>query len=122
MGGEFKRPFLKSVTDIFTNQTYSFEYYKTSILPAYYTKGIDHWGYSNSREDNTLLAPYDTYNETTGDYTLNNTYRDANPQNYDVALLKKIIYPSKGSSVFEYEPQYYGKKLIEFPPVHFCLP
>ncbi|WP_415326260.1 DUF5977 domain-containing protein [Chryseobacterium sp. MMS23-Vi53] len=111
LGGEFKRPFLKSVTDISSNQTYSFEYYKTGILPAYYTKGIDHWGYWNSKDSNTQLAPLDTYDPATGDYTLNNTFRDAEPQNYDVALLKKIIYPTKGSSVFEYEPQYYGKRV-----------
>lgn len=111
LGGEFKRPFLKSVKDINSDQTYFFEYNKTSTLPAYYTKGIDHWGYWNSKDDNTKLAPYDTYDGATGDYTLNNTFRDADPQNYDVALLSKITYPTKGISTFEYEPQYYAKRI-----------
>lgn len=111
LGGEFKRPFLKSVVDTDSNQTYSFEYNKTSALPAYYTKGIDHWGYWNNKDSNTKLAPFDTYNPTTGDYTLNNTFRDADAQNYDVALLKRISYPTKGFSIFEYEPQYYGKRI-----------
>lgn len=111
LGGEFKRPFLKSVSHINSNQVYSFEYNKTNMLPAYYTKGIDHWGYWNGQDSNTKLFVFDTYNEATGDYTLNNTVRDANAQNYDVALLKKITYPTKGSSIFEYEPQYYGKRI-----------
>lgn len=111
LGGEFKRPFLKEVKDMSTNATYSFEYGKTNNLPAYYTKGIDHWGYWNSKDNNTKLFAFDTYNDATGDYTLNNTTRDANTQNYDVALLKKIIYPTKGSSIFEYEAQNYGKRI-----------
>ncbi|MFC0343731.1 hypothetical protein [Epilithonimonas hispanica] len=111
LGGTFKRPFLKSIKDLKTDQIYSFEYNKTTTLPAYYTKGIDHWGYWNGKDTNVSLAPFDTYNATTGDYTLNNTFRDANPQKYDVALLSKVIYPTKGYSIFEYEPQFYGKRV-----------
>jgi hypothetical protein len=111
LGGLHKRPFLKSVKDISSDQTYVFEYYKTNVLPAYYTKGIDHWGYWNSKDENTKLAPLDTYDVNTGNYELNNTFRDSNPQNYDMALLSKITYPTKGFSIFEYEPQYYGKKV-----------
>jgi hypothetical protein len=111
LGGEFKRPFLKSVVDLNSDKTYAFEYSKTNNLPAYFTKGIDHWGYWNGKNDNTKLAPLDTYNYNTGDYTLNNTFRDADPQYYDVALLAKVIYPTKGFSTFEYEPHYYGKRI-----------
>ncbi|WP_426279170.1 hypothetical protein ACN9MN_08085 [Chryseobacterium sp. S-02] len=122
LGGLFKRPFLKSVKDIYSDQTYMFEYGKTNDLPAYYTKGIDHWGYWNGNDGNTRLAPFDTYNNTTGDYTLNNTFRDASPYNYDVALLNKVIYPTKGFSTFEYEPHYYTKRIertssSEFLPI-----
>lgn len=111
LGGVFKRPFLKTVKDMYSDQTYSFEYSKTNDLPPYYTKGLDHWGYWNSNNSNTRLAPFDTYNATTGDYTLNNTFRDANSQNYDVALLNKVIYPTKGFTVFEYEPHLYSKRI-----------
>lgn len=111
LGGTFQRPFLKSIKDLNNDQTYSFEYNKTTILPAYYTKGIDHWGYWNGKDTNASLAPFDTYNAATGDYTLNNTFRDADSQKYDVALLSKVSYPTKGYSIFEYEPQYYGKRI-----------
>jgi len=111
LGGVFKRPFLNTVKNLYSDQTYSFEYSKTNDLPPYYTKGIDHWGYWNSNNSNTRLAPFDTYNAATGDYTLNNTFRDANSQNYDVALLNKVIYPTKGFSIFEYEPHLYSKRI-----------
>lgn len=73
--------------------------------------GLDHWGYWNGLDNNTSFAPFDTYNENTGDYTLNNTFRDASPNKYNTALLSKIIYPTKGYTIFEYEPQYYGKRV-----------
>lgn len=111
LGGTFKRPFLKLVKNLYSDEKYSFEYNKTNNLPPYYTKGIDHWGYWNNNDSNTRLAPFDTYDSNTGDYTLNNTFRDANPQNYDVALLNKVTYPTKGFTVFEYEPNYYGKRV-----------
>lgn len=111
LGGTNKRPFLKSITAQQSNQVYQFEYYNTSNLPKYVTKGIDHWGYWNGNDNNINLAPYDTYNTTTGDYTLNNTYRDPNAQKFDVGLLSKITYPTKGYSVFEYESPAYGKRV-----------
>jgi hypothetical protein len=110
LGGEFKRPFLKSIKELKSNQTYSFEYYKTDNLPAYYTKGIDHWGYWNGLDNNVSLSPFDTAT-TYGDYTLNNTFRDTDAEKYNVALLKTITYPTKGFSVFEYEPQVYAKRI-----------
>ncbi|WP_312399343.1 hypothetical protein [Chryseobacterium sp.] len=111
LGGTFKRPFLKSIKNLNSNQVYSFEYNKTNDLPPYYTKGLDHWGYWNSNNSNTRLAPFDTYNFSTGDYTLNNTFRDANIQNYDIALINKVTYPTKGFSIFEYEPHLYSRRI-----------
>ncbi|WP_223607294.1 hypothetical protein [Chryseobacterium sp. OSA05B] len=111
LGGVNKRPFLKTITEPTSSKVYSFEYYNTANLPKYVTKGLDHWGYWNGNDNNMNLSPFDTYNATTGDYTLNNTYRDTNIQKYNVALLSKITYPTKGYSVFEYEPNYYGKRI-----------
>lgn len=110
LGGTFKRPFLKSIENLESNQTYKFEYYKTDNLPAYYTKGIDHWGYWNGLDNNISLSPFETATSY-GDYTLYNTFRDPNADKCDVALLKKITYPTKGSSVFEYEPHLYAKRI-----------
>ncbi|MGH1517109.1 hypothetical protein [Chryseobacterium sp. JK1] len=111
LGGEFKRPFLKSVKDVVSNQEYTFAYNTVYSLPPYYTKGIDHWGYWNGLDGNTSLAPVSDYNRATGDYTLVNTYRDPSLFYFNQGLLNQITYPTKGSTTFEYEPQYYGKRV-----------
>ena len=111
-GGSHQRPFLTSLNGLDSNDKYSFEYYNTTNLPAYYTMGIDHWGYWNFKDTNTTIAPVDpNYNYTTGDYSLINTPRDPDPSAYNVALLSKIVYPTKGYSLYEYEPQYYNKRI-----------
>lgn len=111
LGGEFKRPFLKSVKDVSSNQEYTFAYNTLYSLPAYYTKGIDHWGYWNGLDSNTNLAPLTDYNYVTGDYTLNNTSRDPSAFFFNQGLLNKVTYPTKGYTTFEYEPHYYGKRI-----------
>lgn len=111
LGGVNKRPFLKTITETKSNRVYSFEYFNTTNLPKYITKGLDHWGYWNGRDGNTSLSPFDTYDFTTGDYTLNNTFRDTEIQKHNVGMLSKIIYPTKGYSTFEYEPNFYGKRI-----------
>lgn len=110
LGGTFKRPFLKSIINVDSGENYLFEYHKTDNLPAYYTKGIDHWGYWNGKDTNTSLSPFDTATSY-GDYTLNNTFRDPDPEKCDVALLKKITYPTRGFSFFEYEPHTYSQRV-----------
>lgn len=111
LGGIYKRPFLNSVTETLSNKTYSFEYYNTDNLPPYYTKGIDHWGYWNGNNSITNNLIVGLYDPLTGDYTLNNTTRDPNGNYCKTALLKKIIYPTKGYSVFDYEPHSYGNRI-----------
>lgn len=111
LGGTHKRPFLSKVYEQTGEKNYTFEYYDTANLPPYYTKGIDHWGYWNGNDSNTQLTVNDTYSTTTGDYTLNNTLRDANTSKASVGLLKKIVYPTKGYTIFEYEPHFYAKRI-----------
>jgi hypothetical protein len=110
-GGNDQRPFLKSVKENETNREYSFEYTGTYNLPPYYTRGIDHWGYWNGNEINASLAPYTDYNAQTGDYEIIGNNRDPSPVFYSTALLNKIIYPTKGSTEFEYEPNDYSQRI-----------
>ncbi|WP_312769924.1 hypothetical protein [Epilithonimonas sp.] len=110
-GGNNQRPFLKSVKENETNKEYSFEYTGTYNLPPYYTKGVDHWGYWNGNDSNPYLAPYSSYNGQTGDYDLINTFRDPSSIYYSATLLSKIVYPTKGSTEFEYEPHDYSKRV-----------
>lgn len=110
-GGANKRTFLTGIKKDGENNEYKLEYSNTNSLPTYYTKGIDHWGFWNGKDYNTTLNPFDTYNATTGDYTLNNTFRDSEPTKYNVGLLSKITYPTKGYTIFDYEVPNYGKRM-----------
>ena len=106
-----KRTFLTGIKKDGENNEYKLEYSNTNSFPDYYTKGIDHWGFWNGKDSNTTLNPFDTYNSMTGDYTLNNTFRDPAPAKYNVGLLSKITYPTKGYTIFDYEVPNYGKRM-----------
>ena len=57
------------------------------------------------------MIPGSNYNFETGDYTITGQERDPNPNNYNNAQLRRVIYPTKGYTIFEYEPHYYSKRI-----------
>lgn len=84
---------------------YLFEYYNDASLPASNTMGIDHWGFFNNKA-NTSLLPAVTLNQP--DPTLPQTMGHGANREPDLtgsrfAMLKKVIYPTGGSSLYEYE-------------------
>lgn len=90
---------------------YRFSYYNTERLPDPLTRGVDHWGFWNGKDNNPLFIPYDGTNK--------------NPDfNYSkVGILDTIQYPTGGFSKFYYEPHDYswrlerliGENVIHFP-------
>jgi len=110
LGGEFSRMFLTSLRES-GKPKHQFEYYSTGNLPVPITKGVDHWGYWNGKNaDTNLLIPSITYQEN-GDYTFTSNSRDPDFNFSKKGQLKKIIYPTGGSSTFIYEPHAYTKRL-----------
>jgi len=107
-----KRMLLTSVTEQ-DQKKFQFEYYYDSVkgFPTYSTFGIDHWGYWNGNNQTATLIASGTLSSN-GDYSL-----DANNvriPNFNFALqgqLKKIIYPTKGYTMFEYDTHTYSKRL-----------
>ncbi|MCO6164530.1 hypothetical protein, partial [Flavobacterium sp. NRK F7] len=91
-----KRLFLTSVVfiDLITNeeQTYSFEYDEQS-LPSKHSNSIDSWGYYNGKNRGQYLRFID-----------NEANSSVDPVKMQAGILKKITYPTGGSTVFEYEP------------------
>lgn len=86
-------------------QTYSFEYNSLNS-----TTGVDYWGYYNG---SSLGSGYSyipnfsfQYYENGGQYTHTITGMDRTPNSIYMqqGMLTKIIYPTKGYTVFEYEP------------------
>jgi len=108
------RMFLSKLTE-FGKPSYEFEYNATSGLPRPDTHSIDHWGFWNGGNSHlTDLIPIFISDEITGDrdygHASTNDFR-APTYASDVALLSKVIYPTKGHSEFEYEPHMYSKRL-----------
>lgn len=94
---------LPSNTNI-KNQVWQFQYNSLN-LPHRHSYAQDHWGYYNGVTTNTTMLPQagpfypPAYN--VADKSANGTYMQAE-------MLTKIIYPTGGSSQFEFEPNGYA--------------
>ncbi len=87
---------------------YEFEYDRFEQLPAPLSKAIDHWGYYKG-SDWMNITPYSNgaYNmDQINSYTVN---RNPNSSYLTIGMLKKIIYPTKGYTTFDYEPNSYSQ-------------
>lgn len=91
-------------------QEYNFDYYSKDNLPYENDGKLDYWGYWNDTPMYKMIPNF-TLNKATGDYTITDTTREPNPSVCSVALLKSIIYPTKGKSEFIYEPHKYSQKV-----------
>ena len=98
---------LKLLSVVINNvMPYVFNYNET-LLPSKHSTAMDYWGYANGGLTNkTLFLNPNDFNYPTPiplDNNYNNNFKQANLNFAQSALLKKIIYPTKGSSSFEYE-------------------
>ncbi|MCW2464383.1 hypothetical protein [Elizabethkingia anophelis] len=96
---------------------YSFEYDSTLLPSRESVRSIDFWGYYNGK-DNSSLIPDELVNKVYSPKTLSNKKRESNFDFMKAASLTKITYPTKGYSLYEYEPNYYieeigGKNFIK---------
>lgn len=110
-----KRVFLDKIQFKDVNQNYQFEYEDRNNLPKRLSYSQDHWGYNNGKSNLNLVPKGITAYELN---TVNYNGADKEPDsNYAVkGLLKKITYPTKGYTIFDYEGNtYYGTKLV-YPP------
>lgn len=102
-----KRLILK---EVITNQQerYGFDYYDLAILPRRDSYAVDYWGFYNGGVNNQtyFLNPTDisvqAYNQLPVT-SLNNNTKVPNINFAKAGLLKKITYPTKGYSFFNYE-------------------
>lgn len=95
-------------------EPYIFEYYEDIGLPSYFSRSQDYWGYFNGINNSTLLP--DVRNMLDGaalylEDEIPSTFiaectanRGPDRDNMLQGTLHKIIYPTKGSSIFNFEP------------------
>jgi YD repeat-containing protein len=99
------------------DQEYKFAYYNGwNGLPNKQTRGVDHFGFYNGNDQNVaLLNPFVTGGLPAGCsistvYSLSYSQQSARLVNFNfgqAGLLKQVRYPTRGTSVFEYEPHTY---------------
>ncbi|WP_192085664.1 RHS repeat protein [Algoriphagus sp. Y33] len=119
------RTFLTSVTYSDPNKKYSFEYYSPESLPARLSFSQDHWGYYNGKNNNYFFPnPSKIDFKPTGFEMFNiGADKEPDPVYSKYGALKKIIYPTKGYTAFEFEANtYHGTKEVLPPSVNVSLP
>lgn len=88
------------------NRKWDFDYYETAGFPAFFSKAKDHWGFANGVDNLSLIPDIDYSNMLANwrNYSVPFGNRSSSSQASLTGMLKKIEYPTGGSSVFEYEP------------------
>lgn len=76
---------------------YKFEYFPNS-LPSFYSKSIDHWGYSNESGNTSLIPNFQNGDCIVGGGANRETYEEG----LQACVLKKITYPTGGFTQFEF--------------------
>lgn len=92
-------------------KTHYFEYDQYDKLPpSYVSTKVDHWGYCRQAKDSQDYI-YNNLNMPVSSSAKANYYNTRTPNRYTMKYgsLKKIIYPTGGASVFEYEPNRYSQ-------------
>ncbi len=121
--GSYPRLFLKSIKENNKNP-YTFNYnILNENLPKAATKQIDHWGFYNGNTGNEYL-PYPVPNQVTdqlGDYYFTNDVRYPDFSFSSKGILTEVLYPTKGSTIFEFEAPTYEKR-IERKRINGFLP
>lgn len=101
-----ERLFLTSLTSDNNTKTYSFEYDHKDLLPPYLASMTDHWGFYNGTKADIGVDYYngkhmkEYYNQ-----------RNTNPSVMLYGSLKKITYPTGGTTEFTYEANQYSNQL-----------
>jgi hypothetical protein len=105
---EFLRLKLDNVTETgqngITKPPYKFFYYSDGNLPSKYTKGIDHWGFSNGAANSRLLPMPSSLRPQTYFATDDANREPSTDDSYvQAATLNSIQYPTGGHTDFEFE-------------------
>ncbi|ELR70072.1 hypothetical protein C900_04069 [Fulvivirga imtechensis AK7] len=114
------RMFLESIVKsddagILFGEKYQFTYEDINALPPRLSYARDHWGYFNGVENEYLVAGDEKITDVFGRRVFEGLTadREPHPQYADKGILKKIIYPTGGTSEFVYEPNtFWGNEEI----------
>ena len=108
------RTFLKDITikdeTVSPEQKYTFEYYEEDELPSRLSFSKDKFGFNNGASNDhpfsnklATIFPIWNYMQQFGGASFATANQEVNPQEVYYGMLKKIIYPTKGYTVINYE-------------------
>lgn len=118
-------PFISEI-DIKEVGKYRFEYegLEDRFFPAFGTTATDHWGYLNKQDsanmthNSVTLSQLSTLANNSFDETVS-TYKNANSTCSSIGLMKKITYPTGGSTALEYESNSVSRNLRKMSSNYF---
>ena len=103
------RVFLNKVQFKESTNNYTFQYNDRDGLPARFSFKQDYWGYYNGKNNQSLLPDLGDMYPLFSIHTNTLADRRHDPNFSKKGMLTKIVYPTKGYTSFEYEPNtYYG--------------
>jgi YD repeat-containing protein len=108
------RTFLIGVQFADPGKSYQFDYFDPEDFPERLSLSQDMWGYHNGKVNSTLIPSGITQ------YGLNETGysgsdKEPDPDFSKIGMIKRVVYPSKGYTEFEYDQNdYFGQKIV-FP-------
>ncbi|WP_276379197.1 RHS repeat domain-containing protein [Flavobacterium sp. H4147] len=110
-----RRIFLSGFHFLEDKNSYAFGYVTPENFPQRLSKSQDHWGFFNAANNSSLVPKTVGYGFENYNYTYAN--KEINQSASQIGLLKKITYPTKGYTEFEYESNtYYGTQTV-LPPL-----
>ncbi len=92
---------------------YQFEYYEDLGFPSRLSYSQDYWGFNNNASYNQTLIPPTIYNNAGTPLYFPGANRHPNFEGARLGGMKKVTYPTKGSSEFFYENNEVADPMIE---------
>jgi YD repeat-containing protein len=95
--------------------------YNTTVLPYRTSCAQDLWGYYNGADNNTTLTPNRIIewneNGNSSVYNIGSASRSPDAVKMQACVLNKVIYPTGGFTVFEFEPhKFYDPNMTNYAP------
>ena len=112
-----KRLTLLTSAELSGEGTYSMEYHdQNRDCPPINTFAIDWWGYSNGMTVNDHKSSVEGSSfypaHKNGDIAITYNARNANEETAKYGMITKLTYPTGGYSIFNYEGNDYGRKVV----------
>ncbi|WP_166921323.1 hypothetical protein [Flavobacterium poyangense] len=110
-----QRVFLQEIIFRDPTKNYKFEYTSPNEFPKRLSYSQDHWGYYNGK-GNINLVPKNIQEYDLNDINYGGADKEPDGNFAQIGLLKRIFYPTKGYTEFDYESNTFWGEKTTYPP------